>query len=146
MKELLISKDFYFSYTIDIINSLGRKKHPSYSRNDMQVSILALLVIPRIHDLFGIFLWQSLFCSSFLVTAFQSCVATSISDMWVWETGRMRSHSSLSRRFFDFIIITRRSRLRAGTRYKTRGVDRKGNVANFVETEQVHQCFVAFWR
>lgn len=34
-------------------------------------------------------------------------------------------------------LISRRSILRAGTRLFTRGVDRDGNVANFVETEQI---------
>lgn len=34
-------------------------------------------------------------------------------------------------------LVSRRSRYRAGTRYKRRGVDQDGNVANYVETEQV---------
>lgn len=34
-------------------------------------------------------------------------------------------------------LISRRSRHRAGTRFLTRGIDPQGNVANFVETEQV---------
>jgi hypothetical protein len=34
-------------------------------------------------------------------------------------------------------LISRRSRFRLGTRFKKRGVDDEGNVANFVETEQV---------
>ncbi|KAJ8912853.1 hypothetical protein NQ315_007985 [Exocentrus adspersus] len=38
---------------------------------------------------------------------------------------------------FTWIIISRRSTLRAGTRLFRRGVDREGNVANFVETEQI---------
>lgn len=38
---------------------------------------------------------------------------------------------------FDFILISRRSRYRAGTRYLTRGVDGDGRVANYVETEQI---------
>ncbi|RKP25548.1 SacI homology domain-containing protein [Syncephalis pseudoplumigaleata] len=44
---------------------------------------------------------------------------------------------------FEFVLISRRSRERAGTavdcarmRYERRGVDESGNVANFVETEQ----------
>ncbi|CUS11785.1 unnamed protein product [Tuber aestivum] len=37
----------------------------------------------------------------------------------------------------SFILITRKSRHRAGTRYFTRGVDESGNVANFNETEQI---------
>jgi hypothetical protein len=35
------------------------------------------------------------------------------------------------------ILITRRSRLRAGTRYFSRGIDEDGNVSNFNETEQI---------
>mmetsp|Transcript_5565 Transcript_5565/g.11207 ORF Transcript_5565/g.11207 Transcript_5565/m.11207 type:complete len:1186 (-) Transcript_5565:121-3678(-) len=38
---------------------------------------------------------------------------------------------------FLFSLISRRSFRRAGTRYITRGVDVLGNVANFVETEQL---------
>ncbi|KAI5839330.1 SacI homology domain-containing protein [Morchella snyderi] len=36
-----------------------------------------------------------------------------------------------------FILITRRSRHRAGTRYFTRGLDAAGNAGNFNETEQI---------
>ncbi|XP_062520840.1 phosphatidylinositide phosphatase SAC2-like [Corticium candelabrum] len=36
---------------------------------------------------------------------------------------------------FDLVIISRRSRYRAGTRYKRRGIDKHGHVANYVETE-----------
>lgn len=38
---------------------------------------------------------------------------------------------------FDFILISRRSRERAGLRYQRRGVNEHGKVANFVETEQI---------
>lgn len=41
---------------------------------------------------------------------------------------------------FNLTLISRRSRRRAGTRYITRGVDATGDVANFVETEQVAWC------
>lgn len=37
---------------------------------------------------------------------------------------------------FDFVLISRRSRERAGMRYQRRGVNEDGQVANFVETEQ----------
>jgi hypothetical protein len=39
---------------------------------------------------------------------------------------------------FDYILLSRRSKYRAGTRYETRGVDSTGQVANYVETEQVY--------
>ncbi|KAI7876524.1 hypothetical protein K492DRAFT_198421 [Lichtheimia hyalospora FSU 10163] len=37
---------------------------------------------------------------------------------------------------FDFVLISRRSRERAGMRYQRRGINEEGEVANFVETEQ----------
>ncbi|KAG8902510.1 hypothetical protein FRB99_004384 [Tulasnella sp. 403] len=37
----------------------------------------------------------------------------------------------------QLVLISRRSRLRAGTRYNTRGVDQQGNPGNAVETEQI---------
>ena len=36
-----------------------------------------------------------------------------------------------------YILISRRSYLKGGTRYFDRGVDEEGNTANFVETEQI---------
>merc|ERR1711976_159551 len=38
---------------------------------------------------------------------------------------------------FNYIVISRRSCFRAGTRYYMRGVDSEGHAANFVETEQI---------
>ncbi|XP_055614849.1 phosphatidylinositide phosphatase SAC2 isoform X5 [Toxorhynchites rutilus septentrionalis] len=38
---------------------------------------------------------------------------------------------------FTLALVSRRSRYRAGTRYKRRGVDEDGHCANYVETEQV---------
>lgn len=38
---------------------------------------------------------------------------------------------------FRLALVSRRSRFRAGTRYKRRGIDADGNVANYVETEQI---------
>ena len=38
---------------------------------------------------------------------------------------------------FSILFISRRSRHRAGCRFTKRGIDESGNVANFVETEQI---------
>ncbi|XP_054168890.1 phosphatidylinositide phosphatase SAC2-like [Oppia nitens] len=40
---------------------------------------------------------------------------------------------------YTMTLISRRSRFRAGTRYKRRGVDDRGKCANYVETEQIFQ-------
>ena len=45
--------------------------------------------------------------------------------------------TAINGKALTFGLITRRSRHRAGTRYFRRGIDAKGNVANFNETEQV---------
>lgn len=37
----------------------------------------------------------------------------------------------------DYIVVSRRSRDRAGLRYQRRGVGEEGNVANFVQTESI---------
>ena len=37
----------------------------------------------------------------------------------------------------DYIIMSRRSRDRAGLRYQRRGIDDEAHVANFVETETI---------
>lgn len=39
--------------------------------------------------------------------------------------------------FYDELLISRRSRFRAGTRFTRRGADKTGSVANFAETEQI---------
>jgi hypothetical protein len=38
---------------------------------------------------------------------------------------------------FEFCLLSRRSRFRAGTRYFTRGIDTEGHVGNYNETEQI---------
>uniref|UniRef100_A0A2P2I941 Phosphatidylinositide phosphatase SAC2-like n=1 Tax=Hirondellea gigas TaxID=1518452 RepID=A0A2P2I941_9CRUS len=46
-------------------------------------------------------------------------------------------HNAMPGDFYSLCLISRRSRHRAGTRYKRRGVDEDGYVANYVETEQL---------
>jgi hypothetical protein len=41
---------------------------------------------------------------------------------------------------FKLVLISRRSTKRSGTRLFTRGIDADGNVANFVEAEQILEC------
>lgn len=45
--------------------------------------------------------------------------------------------TSLNGRSLRFIVLSRRSRYRAGTRYFRRGIDHEGHVANFNESEQI---------
>lgn len=46
-------------------------------------------------------------------------------------------HCSLNRKKVLYTLISRRCCYRAGTRFFMRGVDQEGQVANYVETEQI---------
>jgi len=50
------------------------------------------------------------------------------------------SDCSVKGRSFRYTLVSRRSCYRAGTRYNIRGIDTDGQVANFVETEQIIEC------
>lgn len=45
--------------------------------------------------------------------------------------------AEINKKSFTFVLFSRRSRHRAGTRYFSRGVNSQGNVSNFNETEQI---------
>lgn len=52
---------------------------------------------------------------------------------------------TVNNKAIDYILISRRSVYRAGTRFYMRGLDSEGQAANFVETEQIllydgHKC------
>lgn len=47
------------------------------------------------------------------------------------------NRAEIAGKSFEFGLISRRSTNYAGTRFNVRGVDEEGNVANFVETEQI---------
>lgn len=44
----------------------------------------------------------------------------------------------------DLVVISRRSKDRAGLRFQRRGIDEDGNVANFVETEMIIRVKVSY--
>ncbi|XP_060069370.1 phosphatidylinositol-3-phosphatase SAC1-like [Ylistrum balloti] len=46
---------------------------------------------------------------------------------------------NINNKAFDYILISRRCIYRAGTRFYVRGIDTEGQVANYVETEQIVQ-------
>ena len=47
------------------------------------------------------------------------------------------SSPTLNRTKIDFILVSRKDCRRPGRRFITRGLDREGNAANFVETEHI---------
>ncbi|KAK7404211.1 hypothetical protein VNO78_04899 [Psophocarpus tetragonolobus] len=112
-----LTKDFFFSYTYPIMQSL--QKNVS-SNQDGGMS----------YD--NIFVWNA-----YLTQAIRSrCNNT------IWTIALVHGHFrqirlSIFGRDFSVSLISRRSRHFAGTRYLKRGVNDRGRVANDVETEQI---------
>ncbi|KAF2003849.1 hypothetical protein P154DRAFT_543628 [Amniculicola lignicola CBS 123094] len=136
LKGLLKTSPLYFSYSFDITNSFQRQAHadpstPLWKRADDR------------------FFWNR-FIQSDLIDFRggqsggyghrQSLGQQSDADPYILPVmfGMMEiKNTSVKGNPLTFILITRRSRLRAGTRYFSRGVDDNGNVSNFNETEQI---------
>ncbi|XP_044510493.1 phosphatidylinositol-3-phosphatase SAC1 isoform X7 [Mangifera indica] len=112
-----LTKDFFFSYTYPIMQSL-QKNVSSMGEEGMPYD--------------NIFVWNA-----YLTQAIRSrCNNT------IWTIALVHGHFKQTRlsifgRDFSVSLISRRSRHFAGTRYLKRGVNDRGRVANDVETEQI---------
>ncbi|ESW03281.1 hypothetical protein PHAVU_011G001200 [Phaseolus vulgaris] len=112
-----LTKDFFYSYTYPIMQSLQKNVSPS---EDGGMS----------YD--NIFVWNA-----YLTQAIRSRCSNTI-----WTIALVHGHFrqirlSIFGRDFSVSLISRRSRHFAGTRYLKRGVNDRGRVANDVETEQI---------
>jgi hypothetical protein len=135
LKALLKTSPLYFSYSFDITNSFQRQAHVDPS----------LPLWKRADDRF---FWNR-FVQSDLID-FRAGLNTGYGhrhsngqqpdvDGYILPLmyGMMEiKNTSIKGNPLTFILITRRSRLKAGTRYFSRGIDENGNVSNFNETEQ----------
>ncbi|KAJ3220303.1 Phosphatidylinositide phosphatase SAC1 [Clydaea vesicula] len=127
--EDMLSKDyFYVSYTMDLTNTLQRTFSPQdvnagkrhweraddrfFWNKNLQIKLIDITTHNKDQDM-----------SNFILPVI--CGFVSIKQI------------ILNNKRFTFSIVTRRSRFRAGTRFNVRGIDDAGNVANFVETEQL---------
>lgn len=77
---------------------------------------------------------QSPFCDPWVLPIIQGFIETQTCCL---ETGFDLPIVESHFKEVELTVISRRSRHRAGTRYKRRGVDDDGHCANYVETEQV---------
>lgn len=134
LKALLHSGPMYFSYSLDVTNSFQRQSQgdpsePLWRRADDR------------------FYWNRFIQTDFIdfrsgVTYGTGVRYGQLSDIDPYILpvmfGMMRITSTKVRATpLTFVLITRRSRHRAGTRYFSRGIDEHGNVSNYNETEQV---------
>ncbi|KAH9758056.1 phosphatidylinositol-3-phosphatase SAC1 [Citrus sinensis] len=112
-----LTKDFFYSYTYPIMQSL-------------QKNVLSMAEEGMPYE--NIFVWNA-----YLTQPIRSrCKNT------IWTIALVHGHFkqirlSIFGRDFSVSLISRRSRHFAGTRYLKRGVNDRGRVANDVETEQV---------
>jgi hypothetical protein len=122
MIETVLSIDgIYFSYSHDLTHSMQRI---SQMKPEEKSGPLWARVDPR-------FWWNR--------ALVQDLVQANL-HQWILPVmmGFVEIHScEVNMSSFDFILIARRNAKRVGTRYFVRGVDKEGNVANNVETEQI---------
>lgn len=135
MKTLLKTGPMYFSYSLDLTNSFQRQAQ----------SDLNLPLWKRADDRF---FWNKFIQSDLINLAageggnapgFQAGPQAA-ADPFILPVifGMLRiTVTRIKATPLTFILITRRSRHRAGTRYMTRGIDEQGHVGNYNETEQV---------
>lgn len=98
-----------------------------------------LLELPRLYETYP--LWFRCAYSSPLPCVLPTCLLSILQlgqfvlpiVYGTFDTRRAR----IKGRDFQFTLISRRSRFRAGTRYFVRGIDSDGHVANYNETEQI---------
>eukprot|EP01114_Cavostelium_apophysatum_P020199 TRINITY_DN6706_c0_g1_i1.p1 TRINITY_DN6706_c0_g1~~TRINITY_DN6706_c0_g1_i1.p1 ORF type:complete len:811 (-),score=116.42 TRINITY_DN6706_c0_g1_i1:131-2563(-) len=115
-----LTKDYYFSYTYDLSNTLqyNMTNHHTYSSNNKYNTM---------------FVWNHFLMEDFLKK-------TSENSSWMLPLMHgyfIQSKFSIYGKNISICLIARRSRFFAGTRYLKRGVNEQGNVANHVETEQI---------
>lgn len=135
LQTFLKSGPMYFSYSFDLTNSFQRQ-----ARSDQSLALWR-----RADDRF---FWNKFIQSDLIDFAmgleqrsgYRQEEQHGAADPFILPVmfGMMRiANTRIKSTPLTFVLITRRSRHRAGTRYFTRGIDEQGHVANFNETEQI---------
>jgi hypothetical protein len=123
-----LTKNFYFSYTYDLTRSLQE----NFLANTMQP-----FPPPSFKDMYA---WNY-----FLTREFEDCLGSTTSFHWIMP---IIHGAFVQRRVNDYgrslnlVLLARRSRHFAGTRYLKRGVSEEGKVANDVEHERKYRVDV----
>jgi len=125
IEELFNTPYFYFSHTLDLTNC--QQKLDGLIENDAKGYFVLGTATPA-------FTWNYFMLRSGGFAQNKDfhpwCLALIHGAVFIHEC-------SLNGKLFRLSIISRRSTKRAGTRFFRRGCDSNGNVANFVETEQI---------
>nr|CAI5823134.1 unnamed protein product [Callosobruchus analis] len=132
------TNSFYYSRTTDLTNSLQRLCNLE-KQGAIDPQALWKTVDDRFfwnkHMLKSIIELENPLCDPWILPIIQGYIQI---EQCKVEMGReLIDTDQKSYEIFTLCILSRRSRFRAGTRYKRRGVDENGEVANYVETEQM---------
>ncbi|KAI3648699.1 hypothetical protein MP228_006553 [Amoeboaphelidium protococcarum] len=133
LRSLLVSGCFFYSSgKFDITNSEQRKL---YKRANSQK------LFGQLDDRFW---WNRHLCSPFLNANDVSHQCSKLVEPFlipIMQGFVGIVDSQIEGHPFQLALLSRRSRFRSGMRYKRRGIDSDGHVANFVETEQRIRIF-----
>ncbi|KKY19509.1 putative phosphoinositide phosphatase [Phaeomoniella chlamydospora] len=128
LKILLKTAPMYFSYSFDLTNSFQRQ-----SESDLSQPLWK-----RADDRF---LWNRFAQSDLIDFRNGGRIGPQTgADAYILPviSGVLRIvPTSIKANPFTFVLITRKSRHRTGTRYFSRGIDEQGHVSNYNETEQI---------
>lgn len=144
LRDISETNSFYFSVGYDLTNSLQR--NDAYSSNSAASeepirSATALLpkagaCIPKYASSWrnadDRFFWNRAGCRELMNANADALITPIINGFVDIATGVSLDSTSLS-----LALISRRGCTRQGTRFNMRGADVEGNVANYVETEQI---------
>ncbi|KAI3382435.1 hypothetical protein SNEBB_003487 [Seison nebaliae] len=117
---------FYYCPTYDITTSLQRQQSNLYISHKEPWE--------RADDRF---FWNKALLQCFFSTNNIKSWIVPIIQGFVSQASLAYLNRDNTKRHMYIILISRRSRYRAGMRYRTRGTDANGRVANYVETEQI---------
>ncbi|XP_017104062.2 phosphatidylinositol-3-phosphatase SAC1 isoform X2 [Drosophila bipectinata] len=123
LRQTLDTKYFYFSYRFDLTHSLQRQRELALSGESNSAGLFQ-----RADQRF---VWNGYVLQQFgcdKMHRFQLPLLLGFVSI---------NQVQINGQTFFWSIVTRRSIQRAGTRLFTRGIDDRGHVANFVETEQI---------
>ncbi|KAL1930212.1 hypothetical protein VTP01DRAFT_1366 [Rhizomucor pusillus] len=124
--ELFSRSMFIFSYDYDLSNTFQRRYDMTHGEKK---EIIAKEPLWKQMD--RRFFWNEHLCREFKSRNLDEWIIPVLQGTVQIEPCEIEGYQ------FEFALISRRSRERAGMRYQRRGVNEEGQVANFVETEQV---------
>lgn len=121
LQTFLETSNFYFAYDYDLTQSAQRQAQFS-------AEMRALPLWQRADTRF---FWNQYFMKHFIAAQVHNWIMPVVDGFIKIVSDTVNDQS------FSYVFISRRSCARTGARYHTRGADPSGNVANFVETEQM---------